>query len=70
MQAGLYYDALGGVEMIIRRFRAAYDEPFRVIATGGLGRVFEGDCELIDVYDPDLVFKGMQQIYQRNRKQQ
>ena len=70
MQAGLYSDALGGVEMIIRRFRAAYDEPFRVIATGGLGRVFEGDCELIDVYDPDLVFKGMQQIYQRNRKKQ
>lgn len=68
MQAGLYYDALGGVEMIIRRFREALDEPFRVIVTGGLGRVFEGDSDLIDVYDPDLILKGMAAIWQRNRR--
>lgn len=66
MQAGLYYDALGGIERTIRQFRAEIDEPFQVIATGGLGRVFKDDTDLIDVYDPDLIFKGMRQIHARN----
>ena len=29
---------------------------------------FENDTELIDVYDPDLIFKGMAHIYSRNVK--
>ena len=39
-----------------------------MITTGGLGRVFAYDTELIDVYDPDLIFKGMAHIYARNVK--
>ena len=42
------------------------DEPFTVVATGGLGRVFKDDTELIDVYDPELIFKGMALIHSRN----
>lgn len=67
MQAGLYYTFLGGVERTIRQFRRELGgEDFKVITTGGLGRVFENDTELIDVYDPDLIFKGMAHIYSRN----
>ena len=69
MQAGLYYTFLGGVERTIRQFRRELGgEDFKVITTGGLGRVFENDTELIDVYDPDLIFKGMAHIYSRNVK--
>ena len=69
MQAGLYYTFLGGVERTIRQFRKELGgEDFKVITTGGLGRVFENDTELIDVYDPDLIFKGMAHIYSRNVK--
>lgn len=66
MQAGLYYDALGGIERTIRQFHEEIGEPFQVIATGGLGRVFKDDTDLIDIYDPDLIFKGMRQIHKRN----
>ena len=67
MQAGLYYTFLGGVERTIRQFRKELDgEDFKVVATGGLGRVFSNDTALIDVYDPDLIFKGMARIYDRN----
>ena len=66
MQAGLYYTFLGGVEYTIAQFRKEIDEPFQVIATGGLGRVFQNDTDMIDVYDPDLIFKGMAYIYSRN----
>lgn len=69
MQAGLYYTFLGGVERTISQFRKELGgKDFKVITTGGLGRVFAYDTELIDVYDPDLIFKGMAHIYARNVK--
>ena len=69
MQAGLYYTFLGGVERTISQFRKELGgEDFKVITTGGLGRVFAYDTELIDVYDPDLIFEGMAHIYARNVK--
>lgn len=68
MQAGLYYNFLGGIERTIRQFQQEIDGEFRVIATGGLGRMFKDDTELIDVYDPDLIFKGLAHIYARNTR--
>ena len=65
MQAGLYYTFLGGLERTIHQFRSELNEEIKVIATGGLGHVFESSTELIDVYDPDLIFKGMALIYAR-----
>ena len=35
MQAGLYYNFLGGIERTIAQFHKEIDEDFRVVATGG-----------------------------------
>lgn len=67
MQAGIYYNFLGGFERIILEFRKEIAEDFKVVTTGGLGRIFANNTNLIDVYDPDLMFKGMAIIYQRNQ---
>ena len=66
MQAGLYYNFLGGIERTIAQFHKEIDEDFRVVATGGLSRVFADGTNMIDIYDPDLIFKGMRHIYDRN----
>ena len=66
MQAGLYYTFLGGIERTIQQFRKEIDEPFQVVATGGLSRIFKNNTDMIDVYDSDLIFKGMAYIYSRN----
>ncbi|MFP1676328.1 type III pantothenate kinase [Gardnerella sp. Marseille-Q9691] len=66
MQAGLYYSFLGGIERTIEQFKSEINEPFKVIATGGLGSLFEQDVKSIDYYDPNLIFKGMSEIYRRN----
>lgn len=68
MQAGLYYSFLGGIERTIEQFKTEIGEPFTVIATGGLGRLFEQDVQSIDYYDPNLIFKGMAAIYRRNMR--
>ena len=51
------------------QFHREIDEDFRVVATGGLSRVFADDTDMIDIYDPDLIFKGMLHIYERNIRQ-
>ena len=39
----------------------------KVYATGGLGRVICNETSAIDQYDPDLAYKGMKIIYDKNR---
>ncbi len=68
IQTGLYYGFLGGIEKLITQCRKEIGTDFSVIATGGFGRVIEHDTDLIDVYDPDLIFKGMKIIYEKNHR--
>lgn len=65
MQAGIFYQFLGGFEKTVEAFRKETKEPFKVIATGGLGRVICDYTDLIDVYDPNLIFKGLKIIYEK-----
>ena len=38
-----------------------------VIATGGLGRIITENTDLIDLYDPELTFKGLRIIYEKQK---
>ncbi len=67
MQAGLVYGYIGQCEYIIKQFKKELGiEDLKVIATGGLGRIIASHTDLIDVYDPELTFKGLKAIYDRN----
>ncbi len=68
MQAGVFYQYLGGVEYTIRQFRKEIGKDFKVIATGGLGRVVCDHTKEIDIYDPNLIFKGLKIIYDKNKE--
>ncbi|MBR3840569.1 MAG: type III pantothenate kinase [Erysipelotrichales bacterium] len=68
MQAGIVYGYIGQVEYIIKQFKKELNKPdMKVIATGGLGKIIYKETTMIDVYDPDLVFKGMKVIYDKNK---
>ena len=45
-----------------------YGDNLKVISTGGLGRIIFNETDLIDVYDPDLTFKGLKIIYDKYKK--
>lgn len=69
MQAGLVYGYIGQTEYIIKKLKeeSGYVEA-KVVATGGLGNIIVNETESIDFYDPDLTLKGLQFIYEKNRK--
>jgi len=68
MQAGIFYGYIGQCEYIIKKFKEEIGKDLKVIATGGLGRIISENTDLIDIYDPDLVFKGLHLIYERMEK--
>jgi len=39
----------------------------RVVGTGGVASLFEGESTEIDVYDPDVTIRGLLEIYRRNK---
>ena len=67
MQSGIVYGYIGLTESIIRKIKAEYNEDLLVVSTGGLGRMIYNETDAIDIYDPDLSFKGLKIIYDRYR---
>ncbi len=68
MQSGIFYGYLGLTEFMIDKFKQEINQDIKVIATGGLGRIIAENTQKIDVYDPDLTFKGLKLIYDRQAK--
>ena len=40
----------------------------KVVATGGLGRLISELTDEIDIYDPILTLRGLQILYEKNRR--
>ena len=68
MQSGIFFGYLGLCEFMINKFKEEINDDIMVIATGGLGRIIAENTDKIDVYDPDLTFKGLKLIYQRQKR--
>ena len=68
MQSGIFWGYVGLIESLIKRIRAEYGEPMKVIATGGLASVFKDEIGLFDAIEPDLMSLGLLEIWRRNRK--
>ncbi len=68
MQAGVVYGYIGTVEYIIKQMKKELKlQDCLVIATGGLGKVITKETDEIDVYDPDIAYKGMRILYDLNK---
>jgi type III pantothenate kinase len=68
MQSGIFWGYVGLIESLIRRIRAEYGEPMKVVATGGLATVFKDEIGLFDFIEPDLMSLGLREIWRRNRQ--
>ncbi|ACJ32447.1 Pantothenate kinase type III [Anoxybacillus flavithermus WK1] len=68
MQAGILYGYVGQVEGIVSRMKEKSAVPPKVIATGGLASLIAHESNIIDIVDPFLTLKGLQLLYERNKK--
>ncbi len=69
IQAGLVYGYIGQVEYIIKKIKEEMNtQCMKVIATGGLGRIIYDETDTIDVYDSQLLFKGLKIIHDKNQR--
>ena len=69
MQAGLVYGQIGQAKYIIEEMkRESGLKNTKVVATGGLGRLIADETKEIDVYDPILTLRGLQILYDKNRR--
>jgi type III pantothenate kinase len=69
MQAGLIYGQIGQSKYIIEEIKKESAlSNMKVVATGGLGRLIAEEIDEIDIYDPTLTLKGLQILYDKNRK--
>ncbi|SJZ36174.1 type III pantothenate kinase [Anaerorhabdus furcosa] len=69
MQSGIVFGYIGQVEYIVKQMlKELGRKDVKVIATGGLGKIIYSETDLIDDFIPDLAFRGMKIIYERNKK--
>lgn len=68
MESGVFWGYVGLVEGVVRRIKAEYGQPMKVISTGGLAPLFEGATDVIDSMDSDLTLRGLRRIWRLNRQ--
>ena len=68
MQSGVFWGYISMIEGLVRRIKDEWGKPMRVIGTGGIASLFEGDTDAIDVFDHDLTIRGLLEIYRRNTR--
>ncbi|GJL91051.1 type III pantothenate kinase [Hyphococcus sp.] len=65
MQTGVFWGYVSLIEGLIERIKAEYGAPMKVVATGGIASLFEGQTKAIDVFDHDLTIRGLLEISKR-----
>lgn len=67
MQSGIFWGYVGLIEKLVTMIKAEYGKPMKVIATGGLAPLFLEATDVIDDTVPDLILRGLLEIWRRNR---
>ncbi len=68
MQSGMFWGYISMIEGLIRRICDEFGAEMKVIATGGLARLFAQSTNSIRLSDPDLTLKGLLAIHRRNHR--
>lgn len=67
MQSGLFYGYLGLIEKIVSLLKKEMGDSTITIATGGLSPLIARGTDQIQHFDPDLILKGLQILFDMNQ---
>lgn len=65
LQSGVVLGYAEAIDGLARRIKSELGSDTKIIATGGLGRVFVDLCEMIEEYDPVLTLEGLRLAAER-----
>lgn len=68
MKSGIIYSSAAAMDGIIDRMREELGEKLTVIATGGLAKKIVPHCRRSIILDDDLLLKGLEILYRKNKK--
>ena len=68
IQSGVFWGYTGLIEGMIRRIKAEYGSPMKVIGTGGLAALFSQTDALFDTIEDDLTIHGLAVIHRFNKE--
>ena len=69
MQTGVFWGYISLIEGVLSRIKQEYGKPMKVVATGGIASLFEGQTKSIDIFDHELTIRGLLEISKRIKKQ-
>lgn len=69
MKSGILYGSASAVDGIVDRIETELGEKVTVIATGGMSRRIVPHCRREIIQDENLLLKGLEIIYEKNRHQ-
>jgi type III pantothenate kinase len=68
IESGIVYGYTGLIDNIIANMLLELDTTdYKIIATGGQAPLIGGRSKYLDTYNPNLIFEGMQIIYEHNK---
>lgn len=68
LKSGILYNAVGGIDEIVKRIKKKFKGKVRVIATGGLAPTISKESKTIEKINPTLTLEGLRIIYERVKK--
>ncbi|MDX9689548.1 MAG: type III pantothenate kinase [Proteobacteria bacterium] len=68
IQSGVFWGYVGMIEGLIARTKEEFGFPMKVVATGGLSKLFIEALPCIDEINMDLTLRGLFLIYEKNKR--
>lgn len=68
MRSGAVFGTASMIDGMIERMEEELGQPATIVATGGIARHIIPYCRKKIEYEPDLILKGLEILYEKNRK--
>ena len=68
IRSGLFWGYVGLIDGLVKRLQDECGEATKVVATGGLAKLFAGASETLSDVEPHLTLEGLRLIYEKNQE--
>ena len=68
IRSGLFWGYVGLIDGLVERLQKECGEPAKVIATGGLAKLFAEASETLTAVEPHLTLDGLRLVYEKNQE--